>query len=57
MISRGVTMDKKGLLGLSSTKNHRNWQKPNIQKSQVNGRTEVSLHNQLLRWDAKARQH
>lgn len=31
--------------------------KPKYQKSQINGQTEVSLHNQLLRIDAKARQY
>lgn len=31
--------------------------KPKYQKSQVNGQTEISLHNQMLRTDAKARQY
>lgn len=31
--------------------------KPKYQKSQVNGKTEISLHNQILRADAKARQY
>ncbi|MED3662200.1 YpzG family protein [Ureibacillus sp. FSL K6-8385] len=31
--------------------------KPKHQKSLINGQTEVSLHNQLLRADAKARQY
>ncbi|MFC5560010.1 YpzG family protein [Ureibacillus thermophilus] len=31
--------------------------KPKYQKSLINGQTEISLHNQLLRTDAKARQY
>ncbi|MBB5148425.1 MULTISPECIES: YpzG family protein [Ureibacillus] len=31
--------------------------KPKYQKSQINGQTEISLHNQILRTDAKARQY
>ncbi|QCR34086.1 YpzG family protein [Lysinibacillus sp. SGAir0095] len=50
-------MDKKGILDPHSSKNHRNWAKPKIQKSQVNGKTEISLHNQILRTDAKARHY
>ncbi|MEK9199965.1 YpzG family protein [Ureibacillus sp. 179-F W5.1 NHS] len=49
-------MDRKGLLNPNSQKNHRNWEKPKIQKSQMNGQTEISLHNQILRSEAKARQ-
>ncbi|WP_235864603.1 YpzG family protein [Ureibacillus acetophenoni] len=32
----------------------RNYQKPRKQKSLINGRTEVSLSNQILRSNAKA---
>ena len=35
---------------------YQNWEKPKFHKSQVNGRTEITLHNQLLRSEAKARQ-
>ncbi|HWK22742.1 MAG TPA: YpzG family protein [Ureibacillus sp.] len=50
-------MGNKGMLGPHSSRNHRNWEKPKIQKSQMNGQTEISLHNQILRTDAKARQY
>lgn len=39
-----------------SQKIHRNWSRVKHQKSQVNGQTEVSLHNQILRSQAKANQ-
>ncbi|MFP3918064.1 YpzG family protein [Lysinibacillus telephonicus] len=39
-----------------SKKTYQNWEKPKIQKSQMNGQTEISLHNQILRSEAKARQ-
>ncbi len=39
-----------------SQKIHRNWTRSKHQKSQVNGETEVTLHNQLLRIAAKAKQ-
>jgi len=48
-------MNNKGILDPHSAKNHSNWDKPKIQKSQVNGRTEVTLSNQILRTNAKAR--
>ncbi|MFC4410851.1 YpzG family protein [Chungangia koreensis] len=35
---------------------HHNWTRQKHQKSQVNGRTEISLHNKILRSEAKARQ-
>ncbi|RHW34980.1 YpzG family protein [Lysinibacillus yapensis] len=48
-------MDKKGLLNPHTSKTHHNWAKPKFQKSQMNGQTEVSLNNQILRINAKAR--
>ncbi|MDI7742753.1 YpzG family protein [Lysinibacillus fusiformis] len=48
-------MDKKGILDPHSSKNHSNWAKPKFQKSQVNGKTELTLTNQILRTNAKAR--
>lgn len=35
---------------------HQNWTRVKHQKSQVNGQTEVTLHNRILRSEAKARQ-
>lgn len=35
---------------------HQNWTSDKHQKSQVNGQTEETLHNRLLRTEAKARQ-
>ncbi|MGE7622929.1 YpzG family protein [Viridibacillus sp. NPDC096237] len=35
---------------------HHNWTRDKRQKSQVNGQTEVTLHNKLLRTAAKSRQ-
>ncbi|MCM3388759.1 YpzG family protein [Ureibacillus chungkukjangi] len=46
-------MGKKGILDPNSSKNHRNWEKPKFHKSQMNGETKISLHNQLLRTAAK----
>lgn len=39
-----------------SQKIHRNWLRIKRSKSQVNGETEITLHNRLLRSEAKARQ-
>ena len=39
-----------------SQKIHHNWSRQKRFKSQVNGRTEISLHNKILRSEAKARQ-
>ncbi len=50
-------MDKKGIFDPHFSRNHSNWGKPKFQKSQVNGKTEISLHNQILRTDAKARHY
>ena len=50
-------MGKKGDVNPKSQKIHQNWTNSNKhQKSQVNGETEVTLHNQLLRSAAKANQ-
>lgn len=49
-------MSKKGPLDPKSQKIHQNWTKTKHSKSQVNGETEITLHNQLLRSEAKARQ-
>lgn len=54
---RRKRMGKKGELDPKSQKIHQNWTNSNKhQKSQVNGETEVTLHNQLLRSAAKAHQ-
>ncbi|MEY9973112.1 hypothetical protein ABH966_003496 [Lysinibacillus sp. RC46] len=39
-----------------SQKIHRNWSRIKRLKSQVNGETEITLHNRILRSEAKARQ-
>jgi len=50
-------MGKKGDVNPKSQKIHQNWtSSTKHQKSQVNGETEVTLHNQLLRSAAKAHQ-
>ena len=49
-------MGKKEQLDPKSQKIHQNWSRIKHQKSQVNGETEVSLHNQLLRSAAKSKQ-
>ena len=49
-------MDKKGVIAPKSKKIHQNWTSNKHQKSQVNGETEVTLNNQILRINAKARQ-
>ena len=50
-------MGKKGDVNPKSQKIHQNWtSSTKHQKSQVNGETEVTLHNQLLRSNAKANQ-
>ena len=49
-------MGKKGELDPKSQKIHQNWTSTKHQKSQVNGETEVTLHNQMLRINAKAKQ-
>ncbi|MEK4627118.1 MAG: YpzG family protein [Solibacillus sp.] len=49
-------MGKKVNLDPKSQKIHQNWTRVKHQKSQVNGQTEITLHNQLLRSAAKAKQ-
>ena len=49
-------MSKKDALDPKSQKIHQNWTRNKHQKSQVNGQTEVTLQNQILRINAKARQ-
>ncbi|MFJ8237791.1 YpzG family protein [Ureibacillus sp. NPDC094379] len=39
-----------------SQKFRQNWTRTKRTDSQVNGRTEITLHNRLLRSEAKARQ-
>lgn len=49
-------MGKKGQLDPKSQKIHQNWTRIKHQKSQVNGETEITLHNQMLRTAAKSKQ-
>lgn len=49
-------MSKKDELDPKSQKIHQNWTRNKQQKSQVNGETEVTLHNQMLRTAAKSKQ-
>lgn len=49
-------MGKKDELDSKSQKIHHNWTRIKHQKSQVNGETEVSLHNKMLRIAAKSKQ-
>ncbi|MGN7118538.1 YpzG family protein [Lysinibacillus odysseyi] len=49
-------MSKKEQLDPKSQKIRQNWTRIKHSKSQVNGETEISLHNQILRTEAKARQ-
>ncbi|WP_332646569.1 YpzG family protein [Lysinibacillus sp. 54212] len=49
-------MSKKDNLDPKSQKIHQNWTRIKHSKSQVNGQTEITLHNRLLRSEAKARQ-
>lgn len=49
-------MSKKIELDPKSQKIHQNWTRIKHQESQVNGQTEVSLHNQKLRIAAKSYQ-
>lgn len=49
-------MEKKFELDPKSKKVHQNGTQSKHEKSQVNGQTEVSLHNQLLRNAAKSKQ-
>ncbi|MCP1146375.1 YpzG family protein [Lysinibacillus endophyticus] len=48
---------KKGILDPNSDKTHKNWEKPKFQKSQMNGETKITPHNERLRkGDFDARQ-
>lgn len=47
-------MGKKDELDPKSQKIHQKWARDKQQKSQVNGETEVTLHNQILRVAAKS---
>ncbi|MGM9945037.1 MAG: YpzG family protein [Lysinibacillus sp.] len=49
-------MSKSDYLDPKSQKIHQNWTRKKHSKSQVNGQTEITLHNRLLRSEAKARQ-
>ena len=49
-------MSKKMELDSKSQKIHQNWTQIKHAKSQVNGKTEVSLHNKMLRVAAKSKQ-
>ena len=49
-------MSKKETLDPKSQKIHQNWTRIKHAKSQVNGETEVSLHNQILKIAAKSKQ-
>ena len=49
-------MGKKIELDPKSQKIHHNWTKIKHQKSQVNGETEITLSNKILRSNAKANQ-
>ncbi|MGE5626462.1 MAG: YpzG family protein [Actinomycetes bacterium] len=49
-------MGKKDELDPKSQKIHQNWTRIKRSKSQVNGQTEITLHNRILRSEAKARQ-
>ena len=49
-------MSRPGELDPKSRKIHRNWSRIKHSKSQVNGETEITLHNRILRSEAKARQ-
>lgn len=49
-------MGKKDELDPKSQKIHHNWTRIKRQKSQVNGETEITLHNQILRTVAKSKQ-
>ncbi|GLC89223.1 YpzG family protein [Lysinibacillus piscis] len=49
-------MSKFERLDPKSQKIHRNWTRIKHAKAQVNGETEITLHNRILRSEAKARQ-
>lgn len=49
-------MSKPDKLDPKSQKIHQNWTSEKHQKSQENGETKITLHNRILRTEAKARQ-
>ena len=49
-------MGKKVDVDPKSQKIHQSWSQTKHAKSQVNGQTEISLHNQMLRIAAKSKQ-
>lgn len=56
LMRRMARMSRFEQLDPKSQKIHRNWSRIKRSKSQVNGETEITLHNRLLRSEAKARQ-
>ena len=56
IVREAEEMSKKDQLDPKSQKIHQNWTRIKHQKSQVNGETEMTLHNQLLRTAAKSKQ-
>jgi hypothetical protein len=56
MIRREEPMGKSDHLDPKSQKVHQLWTRLKHSKSQVKGQSEITLHNRLLRSEAKARQ-
>jgi len=56
LMRRMARMSRFEHLDPKSQKIHRNWSRIKHSKSQVNGETEITLHNRLLRSEARARQ-
>lgn len=56
MIRRRKQMGKAPKSIQKSEKIHQNWTSEKHQKAQQNGETEITLHNRILRTEAKARQ-
>lgn len=56
MIRRRKTMSKPQNLFQKSQKIHQNWTSEKHEKSRQNGETQITLHNRILRSEAKARQ-
>lgn len=56
MIRRRKAMSKPQKFDLKSQKIHQNWTSVKHGKSQQNGETQITLHNRILRSEAKARQ-
>ena len=55
-VEEGNRMGKMVKSDPKTQKIHQSWTSEKHQKSQVNGQTEETLHNRLLRAEAKARQ-